>query len=402
MVIIQINKYYFPWRGAEVVMFELSKLLAEHGHHVVPFAMRHPSNVPTPYAHAFVSEVQTEKVSFGYQGLRTAARMFYSFEARKKLSGLVKTTKPDIAHLHNIYHQLSPSVLDALRVRRVPTVMTVHDYALIAPNYTLFDHGAICERGLKNSWDIVKHRCVKNSTAASILTASAFAFAKAFHFYERGIDHFIAPSVFMKEMLVSHGFLEKKITVIPHFIDVRGSVPSWEGEYVGYMGQLYAEKGVDVLVRAAARVPDIPVKIAGSGPDEARLRALADALGARNVEFVGRLGGVARDRFYRHALMLVVPSVFYEIFGRIVLEAYAFGKPVIASHLGALPEVVYDAKTGYLFKAGDDGELAERIKALVNDPEKRREFGARGRLYAETEYAPERHYERIMEIYRGV
>lgn len=380
-------------------MFELSKLLVEHGHLVVPFAMRHPLNVATPYAHAFVSEVQTEKVLFGWQALRTAGRMLYSFEARRKLGRLIKTTKPDVAHLHNIYHQLSPSSLGALRAAHIPTIMTVHDWALISPNYTLFDHGTICERGVKNPWGIVGHRCIKNSAAASALAALVFSIHKKLRLYERGIDHFIAPSAFIKEMLVRHGFAEKKITVIPHFIDVRDVTPSWEGEYVGYMGQLYPEKGVDVLIRAAARIPDIPVKIAGSGPEEAYLRKLADKLGVRNVEFVGRLDGVARDRFYRHALFFVVPSIWYEIFGKVVLEAYAFGKPVIASRVGGLPEIVRNGETGYLFEMGNDEELAERIRALAGDAEKRREFGARGRLLTETEYAPERHYERMMQIY---
>ncbi|MBI4133737.1 glycosyltransferase [Candidatus Uhrbacteria bacterium] len=402
MTILQINKFYYPKGGADVVMLELSALLERRGHTVVPFAMMSSENQRTPYAHSFVSHVETEGVSFGWEGLRTAGRMLYSREARKKLAALIGTTKPDIAHVHNVYHQLSPSIFSPLRRAKIPVVMTVHDWALISPNYTLFDHGVICERGAKHPWSVIGHRCIKDSVVASAWAAFVFNVHKTARLYERGIDRYIAPATFVKEMLVSHGFPEGKIVVLPHFLDVKKITPTFVGDYVAYVGRLSPEKGLPVLLEAARALPETPFKIAGTGPEEERLRATVAHHELRNVEFVGRLDGVSRDRFYRNALCLVVPSIWYEVFGRVVLEAYAAGKPVIASRIGALPEVVREGETGLLFPPGDPRALAEAIRLLVEDVSRRRTMGEVARRVVELEYTPELHYERMLRIYKEV
>lgn len=402
MTILQVNKYYYPRGGADVVMLELAKLLEARGHQIVPLAMQHPQNLASPYAHSFVSEVETESVRFGWQGIRTAARMLYSVEARRKISSLIRTTKPELAHLHNIYHQISPSILTPLKKAGIPVVMSVHDWALISPNYSLFDHGEICERGMKNPWDIIEHRCIKDSKVASAWAAFVFWMHKKLRLYEKGVDRFIAPAEFVKEKLVVAGIDQKKIEVIHHFIDATKISPSDGGDYIGYIGRLSPEKGVEVLLRAATKTPEIPVKIAGTGPDEARLRSLTKELGLKNVEFVGWLDGVMRARFYGHAAAIVVPSVWYEIFGMIVLESYAAGKPVIASRIGALPELVREGETGFLFRPGDADQLADQMRLIFGEVGERRRMGAAARAMVEQEYNPEQYYEQIMKLYASL
>lgn len=399
MTILQINKFYYPRRGAEMVMLETIKLLEAHGHAVVPFAMRHPENLPTPYASSFVGQVETEGVHLGWQGLRTALRMLWSFEAQRKLTQLIKTTKPDIAHIHNIYGQLSPSILSVLRKYKIPVVMTVHDYALLGPKHIPFDHGALCTRGEKNPWEIVGHRCIKNSLVASLWAAFVFWMHKKLRLYEQGVDHYIVPSLYLYKRLIAAGFSESKISYVPHFMDASHVSRSEMGDYVACVAPLSPEKGIDVLLDAARRLSQIPMKIAGDGPEFNRLRERVERERLRNVEFVGKLVGQARDRFYRNALFLVVPSLVPETFGLTVLEAYAAGKPVIASNIGALPEVVRDGETGFLVESGDGEEFAEKIRQLFEDADLRHKMGNRAHELVEQDYTPARYYDALTKIY---
>ncbi|MDP2933097.1 MAG: glycosyltransferase, partial [bacterium] len=214
MTILQINKHYYPRDGTSVAMLNLSKLLEKHGHSIVPFSMTQPENLPTPYDHSFVSQVWAEKVRFDWQGLRTAFRALYSFEAKRKIAKLIRLAKPDLAHVHNIYNQISPSIFAPLRRAKIPVVMSVHDWALISPNYNLFDHHEICERGLGHQWKIVKHRCVKDSLVASFWAALVFSFHHWFRFYERGVKKYIVPSQFVKDKLIAAGLPVEKIVLI--------------------------------------------------------------------------------------------------------------------------------------------------------------------------------------------
>ena len=400
MIILQINKYFYPRGGADAVMLDLSHLLEQHGHHIISFAMQSEKNLDSPFSHAFVNEVETEKVKIGWQGLHTAGRMIYSWQVRKKISSLIKTTKPELAHIHNIYHQISPSILGVLQKADIPIIMTIHDWNLLAPNYTLFDHGEICE---KRGWASFINKCTKDSYLASALDAFVFWLHQSLGLYRRNIKHFIAPSQFVKDKHIEAGFDEKNITVIPHFFDASKITPSSEtGDYVGFIGRLSPEKGLLVFIEAAKKLPEVMFKIAGIGPEEEKLKELVETLGLRNVEFVGRLDGVMRDRFYRNAMCVVVPSVWYEPFGLVVLESCAAGTPVIASRIGALPELVKENQTGFLFEPGNSAELAKMISLLVEDVGMRRAMGATARRIVETEYTPELHYERLMKVYKKI
>ncbi|HTK05153.1 MAG TPA: glycosyltransferase family 4 protein [Candidatus Eisenbacteria bacterium] len=400
MKILFANKYYFLKGGAERYMFELRALLTKHWHTVVPFAMDDRRNMPTEWKRYFVSNVETENVSFSLGGLKTAGRMLYSFEARRKFAKLLDAAKPDLVHVHNIYHQISPSILPAAKKRGLPVVMTVHDYKLIAPNYSLFHDGAICERTKPDRWwEAVKHRCIKGSKAASMLTAFEMALHRRLGLYLDNIDAIVAPSRFVQALLVEYGIDAAKIMHVPHFIDATTWTPRYEGSYALYVGRLSEEKGVDVLIRAAAKRKDLPLRIVGTGPAEAALKALAAELGATNVMFLGFQGGDALRQAYAGARFIVVPSVWYEVFGLIVLEAYAAGKPVVASQIGGLAELVIEGETGLAASAGNVDELAEKIAALWDSPLLCAEMGRAGRAWVEEEFAPELHYSRIMQAY---
>ncbi len=403
MKVVFANKYYFLKGGAERYLFDLKALLERHGNEVIPFAMRDGRNLKTPWEKYFVSAVRTERVRFSLDGLKTAGRMLYSFEAKRKFARLLDAAKPQLLHVHNIYHQISPSILPEARKRGIPVVMTAHDYKLVAPNYSLFHDGAICERTKPDKyWQAYRHRCIKGSAAASALAAMEMTLHKALGLYRDNVDKIIAPSRFMQALLAEYGIPARKIVHIPHPIDASAWRPAFGGgKYALYVGRLSEEKGVDVLIRAAAMRKDIPVHIVGTGPDEARLKELAKKLDAANVIFRGFMSGGDLRSEYAGASFLVVPSVWYEVFGLIVLEAYAAGKPVVASQIGGLGELVRDGETGFLCSAGDSEDFADKMGALWDAPLIADDMGVAGRAWVESDFTPDEHLKRILDVYAG-
>jgi len=402
--ILLVNKFYFEKGGAERYLFSLQDLLEDAGHEVVPFAMRHPKNVKTEADRFFVSRVDLERPRFSWQGIRAAGRVIYSFEAVRRLRALLAVFKPDVAHLHNIYHQLSPSVLKALHDGGVPIVQTLHDYAYLSPSYGLFDHGAVCERVKpRRYFAAVGHRCVKNSFFASILDAAAYRLHAALGLDERLVDRLIAPSEFVKRKFAEWGRDEKKIEVLPHFIDAARTEPVYvPGDNLLYVGRLSEEKGIGVLVAAMERLTEERLKIVGAGPMERRLKDYVASAKLRNVEFAGALDHPATLRAIAASRLVVVPSLSHETFGYAPLEAHALGKAVIASSVGALPEAVMHGETGLLVPPNDVDALVKAVKALSDNEPLMRRFGAAGRERVLARYRPEDHLARLEEIYRKV
>lgn len=402
MKILFANKYYYIKGGAERYMLALRALLMKNWHAVYPFAMMDPHNLPTEWKRFFVSAVKTHDVSFSLAGLKTAGRILYSFEAKRKFGAMLDKVKPDIVHIHNIYHQISPSILSAAKKRGIPIVLTAHDYALIAPNYNLFHDGAICEITKPDKyWNAVGHKCVKNSKVASGLEAVAMRLHKTLKLWDN-VDVIVTPSRFMTAKLIEYGFPAEKLTHIHHFIDTTAWTPRYEGSYALYVSRLSPEKGADILVRAAAKNKDIPVRIVGAGPQEVSLKKLAAELGATNVEFRGFKTGGDLLAEYADARFVVVPSVCYEGFPLTTLEAAAAGKPSIASQIGGLGEGVKDGETGVFVSAGNVDELAEAMSELWADPAICAEMGKAGRAWIEKDFTPQGHYDRMMEVYRSV
>ncbi|MFH2063515.1 MAG: glycosyltransferase family 4 protein [bacterium] len=400
MRIVIANKFHYLKGGAERYVFDLRDLLVRHGHETVPFAMRDGRNEPSQWDRHFVSSVRTDASPLSWSGLRTAGRYLYSFEARRKFDALLRESKPDLVHVHNIYHQISPSILPVAKRHGLPVVLTAHDYGLVAPNYGLFHDGRICEHTRPDRyWEAVRHRCVRGSAAASALCAAELSLHRRLGLWRDNVDRIIAPSAFAAAMLEDYGIDPARIVQVPHFIDVSGWEPTFGGGYALYVGRLSPEKGIETLVRAAALSHEVPVRVVGIGPDEARLRRLAEDLGARNVTFVGYRTGDDLRQEYSGARFMVVPSMCYETFGLTVLEGYAAGKPAVVSQMGGLGEVVDDGGTGLMVSAGDAEDLAAAIGRLWGDPAACEIMGRNGRHLAENAYSPEPHYRRIMQVY---
>lgn len=403
MKIIQANKFYYPRGGAEVYLLALSRWLESQGHEVLPFAMQHPENLPTPYAKYFVSRVRTSREELTDAGVfahvQTFGRMLYSLEARRKLATLIVDQKPNLCHVHNIYTQTSPSILHTLADQRVPVVMTVHDHHLISPQYNVWVEG--CGKDYRRV-GIVRgtfSRFHKGSFAGSFAQIAAYKFHRALHIYEKHIGTFITPSVYLKRQLIESGFPKEKIRVIPYGIDTRTIEPAYGHEkYFLYVGRLSEEKGVESVIHVAKLLPDIQFKIVGHGPDAEWLHHLAHD--AHNVNMLGFRTGEELKRLYRGACAVLLPSRVHEVFPLITLEAMASGKPVIASDVGGVSEVVADRQTGFLLHPTDLHGWTEAILRLYHDASLHANMSRTARYHVEQRFRLDDHYRQLMDVYQ--
>lgn len=402
--VLAVNKFYYLRGGTERYFFELKGMLEERGHEVVPFAMQDEQNEPSEHSDLFVSPAAFDSRTSVWAGARAAARVVYSVEARRKLEALLERAKPDVAHLHNIAHQLSPSILFGLGARGVPVVQTLHDYKLVCPNYQMFVGGRVCERCRGGRYyRAVLHRCMHGSVARS-LSVSAEAYLHAMlRTYERHVDLFVAPSRSLRDRMIAHGVAPSRIVHVPHAIPLEGYEPNFEaGEYVAYVGRLAVGKGAETVLRAAACSRAVRFVIVGEGPLAAELRERAAHMGLDNVAFLGYLTGEELRSAFRGALCVVVPSECLENSPLTVFEAFAYGKPVVGASIGGIPELVVEGETGLLFEPGDGAALAARVSELAADRARAEEMGRRARVKLERDHSPERHCEQIVEIYERV
>lgn len=419
MKILLVNKFYYLKGGAERYYFDLQNLLKEKGHWVISFAMEDKKNFPTPYKKYFVSYIDIEKPKFSF---KAAGRILYSFEAKRKLEELIKKEKPDLAHIHNIYHQISPSILTVLKKHKIPIVMTLHDFKILCPVYILYSRNEICEKcKTYRYWHCVLRKCAKNSYLASKLNALEMYWHKLLKIYENNVDLFIAPSQFLKNKILEwHRLSENKIKVLPHFVtdksNANESTPISENlpldkneDYILYFGRLSREKGVRVLLEAIKILKKknlhnkIKFYIAGSGPQEAELKEFVKKENLEGeVRFLGYLKNEALQEIIKNSLFVVVPSIVYESFGLVILEAYGQGKPVLASNLGALPELIIDRQTGMLFKAGDINDLVNKICLMTDYVKKLEVMDLSVRDLVEKKYNKESHWRMLENIYHNL
>ncbi|NQV90373.1 glycosyltransferase family 4 protein [Candidatus Uhrbacteria bacterium] len=401
MKIIQVNKFYALKGGAERYMLELSAWLETQGNTVIPFAMKQLDNQETPYSNLFVSFVQTEKVKLNWQGLRTVGRMFYSLEARRKLATLITQESPALVHLHNIYTQISPSILDTCKDEHVPVVMTVHDHHLISPQYNIWASG--CGEDYRHVGIIrgAFSRFHKHSFIASFVQVVVHKFHRWLKIYERNVDLFICPSHYMKRQLLSGGFPAEKIRVNHYGIDPHVVESRYDHDgYFLFVGRLSEEKGIETIVRAARLIPDLEFKIVGRGPEMERLHHLADGL--KNIEFVGFRMGEELAQMYQGARAVLLPSRVHENFPLTVLEAMTAGKPVIASDVGGVSEIIEDRVNGLLVGPTDLPGWVEAITRLAYDEDLRVVLAHAARSTIEKQFNIDDHYRRLMAIYEEV
>lgn len=405
MRILQIQTFHYFRGGDSTYMFNLSELLESRGHEVFHFAMRHPENLPSDQERYFVSEIDFPRLlerRTPASALRVLGRSIYSSEARRNISRLIDDIRPEVAHIHNCHSHLTTSILEPLRRAGIPIVWTLHDYRLVCPNSDFLSGHEICERCLPNRfYHILLRKCKKESIGASFVAMAASIYDRITRVPSR-VQRFIAPSRFLAAKLTDGGFDPARITVLPNFVDVEAFGTRPGGDYALFFGRLSREKGVDILLEAMARAGKGRLKILGDGPARPELERLASELGLGNVEFLGYRSGSELKEILSGAQFVVLPSRWYENLPFSIMEAFASGKPVIASDLGGIPEMVDNGENGLLFPAGDAEELARRLVTLFESPEQREGMGLKGRQKALELYNADYHYRRITDIYGDV
>ena len=399
MKILQANKFFFANGGSETVMFQERDYLLANGHQVIDFAMQDKRNFASEYANYFVENKSyknqsTNKIS----KIADVISFVHSFEAVKNISCLINDTEPDIVHCHNIYHQLTPSIIGAAKKLGVPVVLTLHDYKPVCPTYNRLQQGKPCSKCLDGDFSqVLRNRCADGSFGKSAVLFAEATVQRLMANYEK-VDAFIAPSQFMAQS-IAHRVPENRIKQLYNGIDVNALSASGEDDgYVLYIGRLVPEKGVETLLKAHANFSQSwQLKVAGTGP-------LLDVLKAQYNPsiFVGYLAGDALKSMIEKAAIVVVPSEWYENCPMSVLEAMAYGKPVVGSRMGGIPELVEDGKTGLLYTAGNVSELTAVLDKLMTSSEMRQEMGAAGRLWVTQHFSLDRHNKGLIDIYRNV
>lgn len=402
MKIALVNKYLYPKGGADISNLEMARLLKQRGHEVVLMGMEPAEGAAGDFPAYLVSQVDYDARLNLRQKLRLAARLLYSLEAHSKMRELIGNEQPDIIHFNNIYHQLSPSVIDAAAARNVPTVMTLRDYKVTCSTYYHFREGEPCEECRDGRfWNGVRFRCTDGSLARSVLNAlEMYLHHNILKTYGK-VDVFISASQFLKRKVTELGF-RGRIVHLPNFVQMQDFQPryDWDAREVVYFGRLSPEKGLATLLEAVKGL-DIQLRIIGAGPMEDELRRRVSAGAMQNVQFAGFLSGEELRCAVARCMFTVIPSELYEVFGRTVAESFALGKPVIGSDMGGIPELVAEGR-GVRFRAGDALDLRERIGALANDPDAIRTMGRNARRYAESHLNPDVFYDKLMDIYRSL
>lgn len=403
MKILMCNSFHYLRGGAERCFFELSALLEAHGHTVIPFCMDHERNLPSEYSDYFVSNIDFPS-RLQEPGIKPKAsvleRVVYSREANRKIKKLIEDTKPDIAHIHGIAHETSPSILPALKEYNIPVVQTLHDYKLVCPNTTFMSGSDICEKCKGHRYyNVAVNRCKRGSLAASLL-ASVEAYSHHLtNIYQKNVDLFISPSQFLKEKVEEFG-VKREVVHIPNFINIDEFSPKYEaGNYFVFCGRLVQQKGIRTLVKAMRNINKSHLFIAGDGELENELKDYAKIYDINNITFLGHLSKDEIIPLVQNAAFMVTPSEWYENNPMSVIEAFASGTPVIGANIGGIPELVHHGETGLLFEPGNQDELEERILTLLGDKETLVQMGKRCRAHVEEYNSPTIHYHQTISLY---
>lgn len=400
MRVLHVNKFLYRRGGAEGYMFDLAELQRSSGDEVTFFGMRHEENESMPYERWFPPRLDLDPPPSGLtEKLKGAARMLWSSAAAAGMAKVLDEVSPDVVHLHNIYHQLSPSVLRPIAARKIPAVMTLHDYKLACPTYRFLDQGQICERCIPHRfWEPVIRRCNGGSLGASAVNAvelTAHTITRAYG----PVRRFICPSRFLLEKMVQGKVYPARLRHLPNFVDVDATaVKSTPGGAVVYAGRLSSEKGVDTLIDAVIEDRGLALDIAGDGPERGSLEGRAEAAEGR-IRFHGRLAAPELASLLRASVVAVVPSRWYENMPLAVLEAFGAGVPVVASGLGGLPELIDPGVDGAIVPPDSPGALGAALRRFVDDPDRSLEMGRAGRIKAETRFGAQDHLAHLRGIY---
>ena len=378
MRVLFVHNKYGVRSGEEIMLEKIIGLLRSRGHEVDTFFSDSSEVRGTP-----------GKVRAAFSGLRSGS-------AIRNIRDQIGRTKPDLVQIQNLYPLISPAILPVVRQAGIPIIMRLSNYRLICPSGLFLSHGRVCEscRGGRE-WNCVLKNC-ESDLLKSAAYATRNAWARRRGYYSNNVTRYFAQTNFQREAIVREGYPASDIDVIPNMVDVPPVLPrTGPCAYVGFVGRLSSEKGVDTLIEAARTLPYVRFRFAGEpGPWAQRMDL------PPNVELCGRLTGKELNHFFHNAAFIVVPSLWYEGFPSVMIEAMSLGRPLIVAGIGGLPEIIGGGKAGLIVPPGDVPKLANAIATLWNDSERRQILARNGFERVREEYSPDQYYHRLMLTYQ--
>lgn len=383
-VLIVHNDYGRP-SGEEHALGTFEKLLADNGHEVLQFRK---------------SSEQLMKGSIWLQ-MKAFFSGIHSFKSAREIRRFLDENQVDVIQLQNVYPFISPSVLPVFRKKNIPVVMRCPNYRLFCPSGLHLRNGQVCEKCVGGKeWNCAIHNC-EGSRIKSLGYAMRSGLARWRGSFTRNVDCFLVLSEFQKQKFHERGIPQEQLEIIPNFssneIKQEPDTQSLDlGTTVSFVGRLADEKGIELFFQAAERLPNLPFAAAGDF-------SWVEKTGRKvpgNVQLRGFLAGEELNAFYRESRILCFPSQWYEGFPNVIITAMEHDKPIVASKIGAIPEIVRHQETGLLHETASLDELVGCIQSLYDDPAKCREFGHRGRLRVQNEYHSSVVYKKLIHAYQ--
>ena len=413
MRIIIANYRYFIAGGPEKYMFKFMDAAEKMGIAVIPFSVNNPQNEKTPYSQYFAKPrsnqlmyADTKKSLGNLVGMVRAT--VWNYDAEKRLRRLIRDTKPDAVYiLHEVNH-LSPSIIRAAKKEGVRVVHRISDFFMFCPKYDFLCANEICEACLHGDYrKAIEHKCVKGSKAGTLLRVMAMKLYAATKVFD-DVDQYICTCEFSKNKLIEGGISKDKITCVPTFIDATSITPCYEDDkYFLFLGRMAHQKGTIYAIEAMKylRDTDYVLKITGQISDSEEDQKIWNYIKENKLEekivFTGFKHGKELRELISHSTCIVCPAIWYENMPNTVIEAYAYGKPVVASRIGSLAEIVEDNKTGLLFEMKNSKDFSDKLRKFIDEPTLSMTLGINARCKVEKDYAVEKHMNSVVRILEG-
>jgi glycosyltransferase involved in cell wall biosynthesis len=382
MRILLVHNFYQQTGGEDLVVADEARLLASRGHDVAQYSI-HNDQVNS-----------LSRLALGH-------RTIWSRPAYHDVRAAIATHRPDVVHVHNTLPLLSPSVYYAASADGVPVVQTLHNYRLMCPAAVCFRDGRVCTDcvGKSVALGAIRHACYRGSRSASAAVVTMLSFHRLLGTWERKISLYITLTDLARRLFIESGLAAEKLVVKPNFVDPDPGIGTGSGGYALFVGRLSAEKGIRTLLHAWQSVGQrLPLLVVGEGPLGPDVAAAAGE--TPGVTWLGKRAPNEVAPLLRDATCLVFPSECYETFGRVIVEAFATGTPVVAAGHGAAAELVADGSTGLHFRPGDAADLAAKVIHLNSHPALRRVMRTAARSDFENRYTADVNYRSLLGIYQ--
>jgi glycosyltransferase involved in cell wall biosynthesis len=403
MNILMVNWSWYPTGGDWTYIDSVKKIYEAAGHKIIPFSMQNSSNIPNDYESYFIKNIDYNALNKNkslINGFNTLIKATYSFEAKRKIKKMLDDYSIDIVQLNNITNSITPSIIPVIKEKGIPIVWRVLDYRLICPNAYLFTQGEVCEACINHKYyNCIKNKCKKKSILASSVAALCSYFYSIVPYY-KFIDVFSFQSEFTRDMFIKFGFDKSRTSIIENPYDCTLIAPEYHNQgYFLYFGRIERVKGIYTILDAMKKIPEIKIKIVGDGSEKAQAEEYAQKLNLKNVEFLGSKWGHELIPILQNSKAVLVPSEWHEPSPYVVLQAFSYGKPVIASRMGGLNDLMVDNKNGLVFESTNVQQLCEKIETLENNDGLVKSLGMAARKHLENVHNPSRYYDFTIDLF---